>query len=197
MTSHPTHALILSALRDITPERLQKAVLGLCDGSLTVTVTRQVGDKIHGLVKNGEAKEYGVTLAEACSCPDALYRGLVCKHAVALALSVLRQPEKASVDNGTSTQEEPARTPDNSHFIHIHHDTKAETTEGRQIAHPARAIHLMWRNGSILCGAESPQRIWCWPWPDSISLTTQHPDVCQACVAERNHPSQSIMAAVA
>jgi len=48
---------------------------------------------IRVLVKNGEGKEYGVALTEAqvfCSCPDALYRGSVCKHATTLALAVLR-----------------------------------------------------------------------------------------------------------
>jgi hypothetical protein len=38
-------------------------------------------------------KEYGVTLTEAnafCSCPDALYRGSICKHVTTLALAVLR-----------------------------------------------------------------------------------------------------------
>jgi hypothetical protein len=29
-----------------------------------------------------------------CSCPDALYRGVTCKHAVAVALSQIHLPEK-------------------------------------------------------------------------------------------------------
>ena len=47
-------------------------------------------------MKNGEGKEYGVTLIEAgmfCSCPDALYRGVPCKYGALLALSVLRRPQ--------------------------------------------------------------------------------------------------------
>jgi hypothetical protein len=47
-------------------------------------------------VKNGDGKEYGVTLTEsltACSCKDALYRGGICKHGVAVALYVLRAPQ--------------------------------------------------------------------------------------------------------
>ncbi len=58
-----------------------------------MTLTRQTEAEIRALVKNGEGKEYGVTLTEAgvfCSCPDALYRGSVCKHATTLALAVLR-----------------------------------------------------------------------------------------------------------
>ncbi len=58
-----------------------------------MTLTRQTEAEIRALVKNGEAKEYGVTLTEAgvfCSCPDALYRGSICKHPTTLALAVLR-----------------------------------------------------------------------------------------------------------
>jgi hypothetical protein len=97
MTPSPIHSLILAALREVTPERLQKAVCGLCDGSLTITLTRQTEAEIRALVKNGDGKEYGVTLTEAltaCSCKDSLYRGVTCKHAVALALHVLRTPQE-------------------------------------------------------------------------------------------------------
>jgi len=37
-----------------------------------------------------------VTLTETgsfCNCPDALYRGVTCKHATVVALSVLRTPQ--------------------------------------------------------------------------------------------------------
>jgi hypothetical protein len=49
-----------------------------------------------GLVKNGDGKEYEVILTEsltACSCKDALYRGGICKHGVAVALYVLHTPQ--------------------------------------------------------------------------------------------------------
>ena len=55
-------------------------------------------------MKNGEGKEYGVTLTEAgvfCSCPDALYRGSVCKHATTLALAVLRGEVKEAKSTRT------------------------------------------------------------------------------------------------
>ena len=48
-------------------------------------------------MNNGTGKEYGVTLTETdvfCSCPDALYRGVTCKHATALALVILRMPQE-------------------------------------------------------------------------------------------------------
>jgi predicted nucleic acid-binding Zn finger protein len=94
MTYHTSHSpLILTVLQHVTVERLQKAVTALAEGSLSMTLTRQTQNEIRALVKNGEGKEYGVALTEAqvfCSCPDALYRGSVCKHATTLALAVLR-----------------------------------------------------------------------------------------------------------
>ena len=70
-------SFILPLLRASTPERHQKAVLGLQDGSLTVTLTRQSDHELRALVRHHEAS-YGVTLTEHgafCSCKDSLYRG--------------------------------------------------------------------------------------------------------------------------
>ncbi len=102
MTPVSLQALILSAVRDVSTDRLQRAICGLADGTLTVTLTRHADTEIRALVKNGDGKEYGVTLIEAlttCSCKDALYRGGICKHGVAVALYVLRttQPQKAAL----------------------------------------------------------------------------------------------------
>src|SRR5215471_6008803 len=86
-------SLVLTVLQQVATDRLQRAVTALADGSLTMTLTRQTETEIRALVKNGEGKEYGVALTEAkvfCSCPDALYRGSVCKYATTLALAVLR-----------------------------------------------------------------------------------------------------------
>ena len=94
--SNPHHSLVLTVFQHVSIDRLQRAVTGLADGSLTVTFTRQTEAEIRALVKNGEGREYGCTLTEAgafCSCPDALYRGVTCKHATVLALSVLRRPQ--------------------------------------------------------------------------------------------------------
>src|SRR5262245_59209107 len=96
-TSHPHHPLILNVLQQVTPDRLQRAVTALAEGSLTVTLTRQTATEVRAVVKNGDSKEYGVTVTETgafCSCPDALYRGAVCKHATLVALSVLRLPQE-------------------------------------------------------------------------------------------------------
>ena len=95
MTYHNSHSpLIFAELQHVTLDRLQKAVTALAEGSFTMTLTRQTEAEIRALVKNGEGKEYGVALTEAqvfCSCPDALYRGSVCKHATTLALALLRR----------------------------------------------------------------------------------------------------------
>jgi hypothetical protein len=87
--------LTTQILATVEGNRLEKAVSGLGSGAYAVTVTRQGEAEMRGLVKNGDGKEYGVTLLEGaatCSCPDALYRGVVFKHAVALALHALRTP---------------------------------------------------------------------------------------------------------
>ncbi len=97
MTHLNSHSpLMLTVLQQVTTDRLQRAVTALADGNLTMTLTRQTEAEIRALVKNGEGKEYGVVLSEEqafCSCKDALYRGTVCKHAVAVALHVLRTPQ--------------------------------------------------------------------------------------------------------
>src|SRR5215470_9338944 len=102
--TNPHHPLVLSVLQQVSIERLQKAVSLLAEGSVTVTLTRQTEAEIRALVKNGEGKEYGVTLTETkvfCSCPDALYRGSVCKHATTLALAVLRGEIKETKSSRT------------------------------------------------------------------------------------------------
>src|SRR5262245_40862968 len=94
--SNPHHSLVLTVLQHVSLDRLQKAVTALAATDLSVTLTRQTETELRALVKNGEEKEYGVTLTAEktfCSCPDALYRGVTCKHVTAVALSVLRLPQ--------------------------------------------------------------------------------------------------------
>jgi hypothetical protein len=83
-------------LATVEKGRLQKAVEGLVSGAYQITPTRQTDTEVRGLVRNGDGREYGVTLLEGaatCSCPDALYRGVTCKHATVLALHVIRNPQ--------------------------------------------------------------------------------------------------------
>jgi hypothetical protein len=94
------HSLVLHTVQQVSSNRLQRAVCSLAEGSLTISLTRQTDAEIRAVVTNGDGSEYGVTLAEAlftCSCKDALYRGVICTHAVVVALHVLRtsqQPRK-------------------------------------------------------------------------------------------------------
>jgi len=101
MTLSAVHALVLHAVQDVSADRLHRAVCGLVEGTLTVTLTHQSESDIRAVVKNGDGSAFGVTLTEsltACSCKDALYRGIACKHAVAVALHVLRtSPPKKEV----------------------------------------------------------------------------------------------------
>ena len=86
-------------LATVEAGRLQKAVDGLVSGVYTVTVALQSDSEIRGFVANGDGKEYGVVLSQEhafCSCPDAMYRKSVCKHAVALALHTIRNPQIVS-----------------------------------------------------------------------------------------------------
>jgi predicted nucleic acid-binding Zn finger protein len=64
------------------------------------------------VVRKGNAKEYGCTITAAgafCSCPDALYRGSTCKHAVVLALYMIRNPLRHLADQAQTQPEEQRR----------------------------------------------------------------------------------------
>ena len=93
-------------LAKVEAGRLQKAVDGFVSGAYRITLASQTDAEIRGFVTNGDGKEYGVVLSESqafCSCKDAMYRKGVCKHAVALALYVIRTPQAEPV-----RKEEPA-----------------------------------------------------------------------------------------
>ena len=104
-TSH--HLLALTVLKTVSPDRLQKATTALMDSSMTILLTRQTEAEIRALVQNGEGKEYGVTITDGaitCSCRDALYRGVVCKHAVAVALYTIRNPQTEAITEAKEEQ---------------------------------------------------------------------------------------------
>ena len=93
MTHSIQQSVMVNVLRQVSPDRLQRAVNALVENAASVTLTRTTDTEIRALVRNGEDHEYGVTLTETgvfCSCRDALYRGQACKHATILALTVLR-----------------------------------------------------------------------------------------------------------
>src|SRR5262245_3350 len=102
MTLQPS--LIFTVLQHVSIDRLQKPVTALVEGSLTMTLQRHTETEVRALMRNGVGKDYGVTLPEAkafCSCPDALYRGTVCKHATTLVLAVLRGEVKGTKSTRT------------------------------------------------------------------------------------------------
>jgi len=84
-------------LATVEKGRLAKAVDGYTSGAYTITLASQSDTETRGFVANGDGKEYGVVLSEGhafCSCPDAMYRKGICKHAVVLALHVIRTPRE-------------------------------------------------------------------------------------------------------
>src|SRR4051812_48413457 len=97
-------SLLLSPiLTGVSPERLQKAVAGIISGEYRVTVTQQTGQEIHGVVINENGQEYRCSiLAESatCSCKDAQYRHVLCKHLSALALATIRPPRARQGSQG-------------------------------------------------------------------------------------------------
>ena len=115
-TSKMLDCLTLSTLQQVSLERLHYAVGGLADGSITVHLTRHSESELRALVTNGDGKDYGVTITETlttCSCRDSLYRGVVCKHAVATALQVLRTAPELKEQPGAR----PAALPDPIHLM--------------------------------------------------------------------------------
>jgi SWIM zinc finger len=87
---------ILRHIYDVSPERLQKAVCGLADGTFHVYLTQQDNEHVCGSVINVDGKEYAVSIGDgylSCACPDFGYRNATCKHLLAMALRILQTEE--------------------------------------------------------------------------------------------------------
>jgi uncharacterized Zn finger protein len=83
-------------LANVDNDRLSRGVEGLTSGAYHITRTRHTEHEISAHVANGDGKTYAVTLTEGrafCGCGDAMYRGMTCKHSVALALHTIRTPQ--------------------------------------------------------------------------------------------------------
>jgi uncharacterized Zn finger protein len=94
MTS-PQSSLILNVLEHVTMDRLQKAVETLAKDGYLIRFTTRTETEIGALVLNGDATEYSVVLTPGkafCSCKDAMFRHVHCKHVAAVALYALRTP---------------------------------------------------------------------------------------------------------
>ena len=86
-------------LATVEAGRLARAADGLATGAYRLNLVEQTEQEIRGFVTNGNGTTYGAVLRDGqpfCSCPDAMYRKALCKHAVILALHVIRNPQPAS-----------------------------------------------------------------------------------------------------
>jgi hypothetical protein len=84
-----------TVLAKVEDTRFHRAVDGTRSGTYQVKITLRNEDEVRGFVKIPNGAEYGCSITPAgafCSCPDALYRGIICKHAVVLALYDIRNP---------------------------------------------------------------------------------------------------------
>jgi hypothetical protein len=83
-----------TVLNKVEGARFQKALEGIREGRYHVKLTFRSDEEVRGLVHTADGNAYGCTLTPEgafCSCPDALYRGIICKHAVILAVVALRE----------------------------------------------------------------------------------------------------------
>ena len=90
----------INTLAKVDNDRLQRGVEGLTSGVYNITLIEYSDSEVRGLVKIGDGIEYGVVLTDGrafCSCKDALYRNVVCKHSVALSLYAIRHPRAVAV----------------------------------------------------------------------------------------------------
>ena len=99
ITPHPNSqaTLIVPTLTRADPVRLEKAIDGLFQGTLTVTLTSTSEGHISALVKNS-TRSYQVSLTAdevTCDCLDSLHRDTVCKHSLAVALFASHPPAQA------------------------------------------------------------------------------------------------------
>jgi SWIM zinc finger len=98
-----------TVLAKVEDTRFHRAIDGTRSGTYQVKITLRNEDEVRGLVKIPNGAEYGCSITPAgafCSCPDALYRGIICKHAVVLALYVVRHPARDPADQVRTPPEE-------------------------------------------------------------------------------------------
>jgi uncharacterized Zn finger protein len=109
-----TATITATTLAKVDSKRFDKATTALRNGEYTITVTYVDHNMIRAYVQNGDGQQYGVALFEggaSCSCKDAMYRGGICKHSVALAIKVLQdgvEMPAVSVPNLTLKKMSPA-----------------------------------------------------------------------------------------
>jgi hypothetical protein len=96
-----------TVLNKVEGARFHKALEGIREGRYQVKLTFRRDAEVRGLVHTADGNAYGCTLTPEgafCSCPDALYRGTICKHAVVLAVIALREMPVLVSDSGETPQ---------------------------------------------------------------------------------------------
>jgi hypothetical protein len=92
-----------TVLNKVESARFQKALEGIREGRYHAKLTFRSDEEVRGLVHTAGGNAYGCTLTPDgafCSCPDALYRGIICKHAVILAVAALRETAPRVLGSG-------------------------------------------------------------------------------------------------
>ena len=105
-------AIILAAINET---RLHKVVDEMRSGAYQITIDFRSDMEVRGRVQHLDGKEYDCTITPAstfCSCPDALYRRRICKHAILLALYELSTPSSGSYTAQEQSPQDIARQPD-------------------------------------------------------------------------------------
>ena len=83
-------AIVLAKIDD---QRFHRAMMSLRQGVYQVKIAFRGENEVRGFVQCVNGQVYGCTIREEdafCSCPDALYRGYICKHLAILALCEIR-----------------------------------------------------------------------------------------------------------
>lgn len=99
-------AAILERVATVDEERMLRALSMVGSGGYEVEIRHVTPVEVEGVVKKRLGKGFGgspvyhpylvrLSLTSAsCTCPDALHRGVTCKHCVALALYSINHPEE-------------------------------------------------------------------------------------------------------
>lgn len=158
---------LTNALTHAEPERLHKAMTGLMEETLHISVTFRSKAEIRAEVINGDKMPYAVCLTPQrafCSCKDAQYRQgkachqdsplllHACKHALALAVWTLQNPVEAAEDS---------------------------------------PIHYLRPDGTPWCGRERSHSDWAWgSYPEEKTAWSR--PICATCEAIVHMPKSAL-----
>lgn len=90
--NEPT-SILSAVLAKAEERRFNKAAKGLHEGQYAVQITHLSPGIVSAYVTNGDKQPYGVSIsthAAVCSCPDHMYRQVICHHTIALAVKLIQ-----------------------------------------------------------------------------------------------------------